>query len=118
MLRTLNIELPIAAQNLVRRAMRERGFEQMRDFHDYLTDDWQEVSHDIAMSLGEYLALHDIYFAGISLQVSERRRLHFRLRDLERSHAIRVGALILSWADENMRQYGELQNRLSPVVDT
>ena len=115
---TLNVELPIAAQNLVSRAMRARGFEAMRDFRDYLTEDWQEVSHDAAMSLGEYLALHDIHFDGISLQVSERRRLHFRLRGLERSHAIRVGALILAWADENMRQYGELENRLCSVVDT
>ena len=114
---TLAICLPIAAQNVVMREMRARGFDEMRGFADYLTDDWAEVSHDIALSLGNCLEQHEVYFEGISLQVTERGKLHLRLRNVASAHAIRVGALILDWADNSMRQYDAIENPECALVD-
>jgi hypothetical protein len=114
---TLSVCLPIAAQNVVMRGMRARGFHEMRTFRDYLSDDWAEVSHAIALSLGEYLEQHDVYFEGISLQVTERGKLQFRLRNVARAHAMRIGALILNWADNSMRQYDGTENPPCALVD-
>lgn len=107
---TLAICLPVAAQNVVMREMRARGFDEMRGYSDYLTDDWAEVSHDIALSLGTWLEQHLVYFEGISLQVTERGKLHLCLRSVADAHVIRVGALILDWADNSTRQYDENEN--------
>ncbi len=113
---TLNICLPIVAQNVVMRDMRARGFDEVRT-QDYLTEDWAEVSHAIALSLGSYLEQHDVYFQGISLQVRERGKLEFRLRNVARAHAMRIGALILDWADNSMRQYDGIRNTACALVD-
>ena len=112
---TLNICLPIAAQNVVMRDMRARGFDEVR-IQDYFTEDWAEVSHAILLSLGSYLEQHDVYFQGISLQV-RRGKLELRLRDVARAHAMRIGALILDWADNSMRQYDGIKNTACALVD-
>jgi len=110
------VEVPVAVMNIIIRELHAQGVPELRSFADFLTDAWSDVSTRTALDLGIFLDGHGVDFEGISLQASERKKVQFRFRNIERKHLIRLGHLLLEWADEQVRQYDEIESRLYPVV--
>ncbi len=116
MLASIYVEVPVAVMNVLIREMQARGVPELRDYGDFLTDAWSDVSSRMAHDLGVYLDERGVHFEGISLQVSERKRVQFRFRNIERKHLMRLGLVLLEWADQQVRQYDQIESRLHAVV--